>query len=177
MSDETIMDIEILDREMELEDDSDDTLKNVAVVGAGIMGQGISILAASKGLDVILIETSKAEAERSLKEMEAYIDSEIAKANAAEIERLSQELEAASAENDRLHYMVGGLGDAARMNCAMSVVPAMLDRYDDLGEALEQAIDMADALVTRYSDIIAEKQIEYQRLVALQNSNGGEKEN
>ena len=79
MADETMMDIEILDREMELEDDSDDSLKKVAVVGAGIMGQGISILAASKGLDVILIEATKEDGERSLTEMEKYIDSEIAR--------------------------------------------------------------------------------------------------
>jgi len=54
-----VMDIGILGRG-ELDGlESEDTIKKVAVIGAGTMGQGISQLIASKGIDVILIERYK----------------------------------------------------------------------------------------------------------------------
>jgi 3-hydroxybutyryl-CoA dehydrogenase len=79
MASEKVMDIEILNREINNEGSDHDTIKSVAIVGAGVMGQGISILAASKGLDVILIEVNKAAAELSIKEIDKYIDGEIAR--------------------------------------------------------------------------------------------------
>ena len=51
-----VMNIEILSRgTLELEE-SEKTIKKTVVIGAGIMGRGISQLIASKGIDVILIE-------------------------------------------------------------------------------------------------------------------------
>lgn len=76
MTEEQMMDIEILDRDM---DDGDDTIKNVAVIGAGVMGQGIAILAASKGLEVVLVEREKEAAEESLISIGEYINAEIAR--------------------------------------------------------------------------------------------------
>lgn len=78
MTEEQMMDIEILDRDMDI-DDGDDTIKNVAVIGAGVMGQGIAILAASKGLEVVLVEREKKAAEESLISIGEYIDAEIAR--------------------------------------------------------------------------------------------------
>jgi 3-hydroxybutyryl-CoA dehydrogenase len=79
MADENVMDIEILNRDMELNEESDDVIKKVAVIGGGVMGQGISILAASKGLDVFLFELNEDACNRSKVGIEKYIDSEIAR--------------------------------------------------------------------------------------------------
>jgi 3-hydroxybutyryl-CoA dehydrogenase len=79
MTDQKMMNIDILNRNMEADGSEEDVIKKVAIVGAGTMGQGIAILAASKGLDVVLIEASKNDAELSLKAIEEYIDSEIAR--------------------------------------------------------------------------------------------------
>ena len=55
-ADSKVMNIEILSRgTLELEE-SEKTIKKTVVIGAGIMGRGISQLIASKGIDVILIE-------------------------------------------------------------------------------------------------------------------------
>ena len=79
MADEKVMDIEILNREIEMENESEDVIKKVAVIGGGVMGQGISILCASKGLDVILFEIDDDSCQKSLVEIEKYIDNEIAR--------------------------------------------------------------------------------------------------
>ena len=58
--DKKVLDIEVLSTEGGLQmEDQDQKIKRVVVIGAGTMGQGISQLVASKGLDVLLIEKEK----------------------------------------------------------------------------------------------------------------------
>jgi 3-hydroxybutyryl-CoA dehydrogenase len=59
--------------------DPDQGIKKVVVIGAGTMGQGISQLVASKGLDVILIEKDTQSAKRALEGITRSIDKEIAR--------------------------------------------------------------------------------------------------
>ncbi len=85
--DEKIMDINIL-RQTEIGgDDPIDAIKTVAVFGAGTMGQGISQLIASKGMEVILIERTNRAAQKGYVELEKNIDEEIARWTMTESEK------------------------------------------------------------------------------------------
>lgn len=87
MSDDKIMDIEILKQD-ELDGlDAVDAIKTVAVFGAGIMGRGISQLIASKGMEVILIELDDKQAQFCFAELEKSIDEEIARWTMTESEK------------------------------------------------------------------------------------------
>ncbi len=82
-----IMDINIL-RQAELEGgDAVDAVKVVAVFGAGTMGQGISQLIASKGMEVLLVERDKDMAKLGFKQLEENIDQEIARWTMTESEK------------------------------------------------------------------------------------------
>ena len=82
-----VMDIEILSREA-LEDlDDENTIQKVAVIGAGTMGQGISQLIASKGMDVILIERNDGLAKIAQKKLTETMDAEIARWTMTESEK------------------------------------------------------------------------------------------
>jgi 3-hydroxybutyryl-CoA dehydrogenase len=74
-----VMNIGILSRDTLESADKEHAIKKVVVLGAGTMGQGISQLIASKGMDVILIERTDALAQQGLKKMEAGMDTEIAR--------------------------------------------------------------------------------------------------
>ena len=54
-NDKKVMDIEILGRSGIEELDAEEKISKVVVIGAGTMGQGISQLIASKGIDVDLV--------------------------------------------------------------------------------------------------------------------------
>lgn len=73
-----LMDIKILDQDIAGEDQID-AIKRVVVFGAGVMGQGICQLVASKGMEVLLIERNDSLAKRSLAELERNIDDEISR--------------------------------------------------------------------------------------------------
>ncbi len=60
-------------------EDQDQKIKRVVVIGAGTMGQGISQLVASKGLDVLLIERDKEAAKKAIEGITRAIDKEIAR--------------------------------------------------------------------------------------------------
>jgi 3-hydroxybutyryl-CoA dehydrogenase len=78
--DKKILDIEVLSTEGGLQmDDQDQKIKRVVVIGAGTMGQGISQLVASKGLDVLLIEKDKDSAIKAIEGIARAIDKEIAR--------------------------------------------------------------------------------------------------
>lgn len=78
--DKNVLDIEVLSREEGIPiEEPEQTIKKVVVIGAGTMGQGISQLVASKGLEVIIIEKNKASAERGLEGISRSIDKEIAR--------------------------------------------------------------------------------------------------
>lgn len=74
-----VMDIKILAQTDLGGDDQIDAIKRVVVFGAGIMGQGICQLIASKGMEVLLIERNDSVAKRSLVELEEDIDLEISR--------------------------------------------------------------------------------------------------
>ena len=75
-----VLDIEVLSSEGGLQvDEKEQPLKRVVVIGAGTMGQGISQLVASKGLDVILIEKDEESAHRAIEGITRSIDKEIAR--------------------------------------------------------------------------------------------------
>lgn len=78
--DKKVLDIEVLSTEGGLQiDDQDQKIKRVVVIGAGTMGQGISQLVASKGLDVLLIEKDKDTANKAIEGITRAIDKEIAR--------------------------------------------------------------------------------------------------
>jgi 3-hydroxybutyryl-CoA dehydrogenase len=74
-----VIDIGVLSREALESSEKEHAIKKVVVFGAGTMGQGISQLIASKGMDVILVERTDALAQQGLKKMEAGMDVEIAR--------------------------------------------------------------------------------------------------
>ncbi|HHJ52483.1 MAG TPA: 3-hydroxybutyryl-CoA dehydrogenase [Caldithrix abyssi] len=82
-----IMDINILRQSELLSSDAVDAIKVVAVFGAGTMGQGISQLVASKGMEVLLIERDEEKARQGLVELEKSIDEEIARWTMTESEK------------------------------------------------------------------------------------------
>ncbi len=74
------LNIELLNAEAGLPlEESEPGIKKVVVIGAGTMGQGISQLVASKGLEVILLEKNKAGATTALDGIARSIDKEIAR--------------------------------------------------------------------------------------------------
>ncbi|MBN2367075.1 MAG: 3-hydroxybutyryl-CoA dehydrogenase [Calditrichaeota bacterium] len=81
MNDEKkVLDIETLNAEGGLHmEEKESGIKKVVVLGAGTMGQGISQLVASKGLEVILIEKDKASAAQAVEGITRSIDREIAR--------------------------------------------------------------------------------------------------
>ena len=82
-----VMDIEILSRSGLEELDSEGKISKVVVIGAGTMGQGISQLIASKGIDVILIERYDELAKLAVKRLEDNMNSEIARWTMTEAEK------------------------------------------------------------------------------------------
>jgi len=75
--DKKVMNIEILSRGTLEMDDDEQPIKKAAVIGAGIMGRGISQLIASKGIDVILIERDADKVKVARKKIEESMDAEI----------------------------------------------------------------------------------------------------
>ncbi len=86
-ADGKVMNIEILSRgTLELEE-SDQTIKKAVVIGAGIMGRGISQLIASKGIDVILIERDQEGVKTGKEKLEESMDAEIERWTMTESEK------------------------------------------------------------------------------------------
>jgi len=82
-----VMDLEVLGR-TELEGlESEDKIQKVVVIGAGTMGQGISQLIASKGIDVILIERYKELVNIAKSKLAEKMDREIARWTMTESEK------------------------------------------------------------------------------------------
>ena len=85
--DKNVMDIEILSRGTLEVEESDQNIKTAVVIGAGIMGRGISQLIASKGIDVILIERDPEGAKSGKQKLEENIDAEIERWTMTESEK------------------------------------------------------------------------------------------
>lgn len=82
-----VMDIEILGRSELNSLDSEEKIQKVVVIGAGTMGQGISQLIASKGIDVILIERYKELVNIAKTKLEETMNAEIARWTMTESEK------------------------------------------------------------------------------------------
>lgn len=86
-ADSKVMNIEILSRgTLELEE-SEKGIKKAVVIGAGIMGRGISQLIASKGIDVILIERDQEGVKTGKEKLEDSMDAEIERWTMTESEK------------------------------------------------------------------------------------------
>ena len=86
-ADNNVMNIEILSRgTLELEE-NEKTIKKTVVIGAGIMGRGISQLIASKGFDVILIERDEEGAKAGKEKLISSMDAEIERWTMTESEK------------------------------------------------------------------------------------------
>ena len=86
-ADSKVMNIEILSRDaLELEE-NEKTIKKAVIIGAGIMGRGITQLIASKGIDVILIERDEDGVKTGKEKLEESMDSEIERWTMTESEK------------------------------------------------------------------------------------------
>jgi 3-hydroxybutyryl-CoA dehydrogenase len=73
------------EKELKLEDllksspkfDEQDSIKEIAIIGAGVMGQGIAQTISSAGLDVLLIEKNEKQLKHSKAVLSEYMDREI----------------------------------------------------------------------------------------------------
>ncbi len=86
-ADGKVMNIEILSRGTHESEESEQTIKKAAVIGAGIMGRGISQLIASKGVDVILIERDQEGVKAGKEKLEESMDVEIERWSMTESEK------------------------------------------------------------------------------------------
>ncbi|MCK5075117.1 MAG: 3-hydroxybutyryl-CoA dehydrogenase [Calditrichia bacterium] len=78
MAEDKLLDISILQKESAVEiDEGDDAIKNVVIIGAGTMGQGIAQTVAAKGLNAIVIEKDEKAAIRAKNGISKSIDQEI----------------------------------------------------------------------------------------------------
>ena len=57
--------------------DTGDTISKVAIIGAGVMGQGIAHTVSSAGLDVLIVERDDIGLKRAKNSLSEYIDNEI----------------------------------------------------------------------------------------------------
>ncbi len=90
MADEKMLDISVLQQEAALSIESgDDVIKNVVIVGAGTMGQGIAQTVASKGMNAVVIEKNEKTAKRAIKGIHKSIDNEIARWTMTQSEKKS----------------------------------------------------------------------------------------
>jgi len=60
-------------------EDNDQVIDNLVIVGAGTMGRGITIVAAKRGIEVLLIEKNEASLNRSLGKITDNLDQEISR--------------------------------------------------------------------------------------------------
>jgi 3-hydroxybutyryl-CoA dehydrogenase len=146
MADEDkVLDIEVLSREGSLPiEEPDHAIKKVAVIGAGTMGQGISQLVASKGLDVIIIEKNKDGANRAVEGIRRSIDKEIARWTMTSGEK-----------KNILNRIVPSwkLEDAAMGDLVIESVPENLDLKQDLFRKLDEICDETTIFITNTSTL------------------------
>ncbi len=111
-----------------------------------------------------------------------------------ELTRLRNRVKELEYENTNLAYENGGLNDAARLNTAAAILAQVVgdltkgemvefsvgmdkettqakatERWESRKKAcVELSIELADSMVTHYTDIMNDNAIEYQRLLSLQ---------
>jgi len=146
MNDEKkILDIEVLSAESGLKmEEKEAGIKLVVVIGAGTMGQGISQLVASKGLDVILIERDKESAARAVEGITRSIDKEIARWTMTTSEK-----------KNILNRITTSwrLEDGARGEMVIECVPESLDLKEDIFTRLDEICDADTIFITNTSTV------------------------
>lgn len=140
-----VLDIEVLSMEGALDVEEDEhAIKKVAVIGAGTMGQGISQLIASKGMDVILIEKDNDNAKRAIEGITKNIDVEIARwtMTASEKKNILNRIATSSKLED------AGLGDLV-----IESIPEDFDIKIDLFKNLDTICDNDTIFITNTSTL------------------------
>lgn len=97
----------------------DQSIRKVAVVGFGTMGQGIAQTVSSKGLDVLVIEKSEESLERGMEGLAASID--------REIERWGM----TNSDKRAIFSRLEGTDDLGRIKEGDIVIEAIRERLDD----------------------------------------------
>lgn len=146
MNDEKkILDIEVLSAESGLKmDEKEGGIKRVVVIGAGTMGQGISQLVASKGLDVILIEKDKQSAARAVEGITRSIDKEIARWTMT-----------ASEKKNILNRITTSwnLEDASQGELVIECIPESLELKEDIFQQLDEICNADTIFITNTSTV------------------------
>ena len=120
-------------------------MKNIAVIGAGTMGNGIAHVFAMKGFNVSLIDISEAALEKALATISKNLDRMVAK------ERISEADKAATLQNISTHTDM-----SAAVKSSDLVVEAATERVDlklKIFEQLDQAAPADTILATNTSSI------------------------
>ncbi len=139
-----VLDIGILSQEGALPMEEDQQFKKVVVIGAGTMGQGISQLVASKGLDVVIIEKDEESAKRALEGIERNIDREIARWTMT-----------ASEKKNILNRIVlsWNLDDARLGDLVIESVPEDLELKQNIFKKCDEICDPATIFITNTSTL------------------------
>ena len=105
------------------------TIKTIGVIGGGTMGSGIAQVAASAGLDVIVIDMNDAAVARCIASVTASLGGRVAKGKMS------------AAEKDAaLRHIRGAVGDGAyrELNSADIVIEAVTEDYEVKAKLLRQ---------------------------------------
>jgi 3-hydroxybutyryl-CoA dehydrogenase len=125
-------------------EDKEAGIKRVVVIGAGTMGQGISQLVASKGLDVILIEKDKQSASRAVEGITRSIDKEIARWTMT-----------ASEKKNILNRITTSwnLEDASQGELVIECIPESLELKEDIFQRLDEICNADTIFITNTSTV------------------------
>jgi 3-hydroxybutyryl-CoA dehydrogenase len=140
-----VLDIGVLTKEGGIKsDESEQSIKKVVVIGAGTMGQGISQLVASKGVDVLLIEKNKEGATRAIEGITKSIDREIARWTMT-----------ASEKKNILNRIVTSwkLEDASMGDLIIESIPERLEPKREVFRKLDQICDEDTIFITNSSTL------------------------
>jgi len=119
-------------------------IPHIAVLGGGIMGQGIAQTAASNGIEVILVEKNEKLAEKALKQLEASMNSEIA--------RWSLTIGEKKSILSRIKT-TGKLEDAAHCPIIIEAINEDFSLKKRLFHLIDQACDPATILISNTSTL------------------------
>ena len=120
------------------------TLRTIGIVGAGTMGQGIATVCATAGLDVLVRDRSREEADRGVREIAEALDRDIAKWRRTESEK--------RAALARIRA-VGSIGELEAADLVVESIPDQMDLKAQLFEELDRVCPPEDVLATNTSTL------------------------